>query len=407
MVRLDGHIGEWVLKLYRVGPNSPQGQHLISLVGYLQQQAELGRQPVLVLPHHAVIDERADRVGCLMPAARGEPLDGDTCIRLYTHPQGLIARLKAAARLAAAVAALHRHGIVHADLTAPNVLVEVTAAQPALLDIDGGGVLASPLGPTYCPGLAPLVRGRPEGSFLAPELYRDSRACPSLASDRWSLAVLLHYLLFGGLDPFFYVDYFADVVDPGVSWPPEGPHTGTRRRWVEFHLAERNRLGPLLLHLFRGAFNRPDGTARAFSLRPSADNWADVLELSARWVLRCPSCKEELVALKRTHCPFCGAQLPHPQVWTKRGGLVLKEEKIILGRDVGFTDAAGHHEVARFSRRGNKVLLFPRVPMRDLARGRDHTPQDPHPIEIGRGRHAFGLWSRDGRQRAEIRIYVP
>jgi len=401
--RFNGRFTAAVLKLYRVGPASPVGRHLVALVAYLQGCPELRTHSVLVLPQHVLIDADEGRVGCLMPLALGEPLTVDTYIRLYEHPQSLTTRLRVAARLAEAVAALHRHGVVHADLTEPNVLLEMSAAKPALLDVDGGGVLDSPLGPKYRIGLAPLVRGRPEPSFLAPELCLDAGAMPSLATDRWSLAVLLHRLLFGGLDPYFFVAFYADVVDPGVAWPPQpGVAAG---KGVSFHKEESKRLGYPVLRLFRSAFNRMNGLARSPALRPSAEDWARTLEVSARWVLRCSRCRETVVALERIRCPFCGARLPHMQVWTQRRCIVVSRDgQSLLGRDVGFTDRGGCYPVVAFSRRGEKVLILPQVPMQDPRRRRDYGPQAP--IEVGRGHHTFRLRSRSGRQRAEIRIQV-
>lgn len=398
--RFNSRFTSAVLKLYRVGVETPVGRHLVAMVAYLQGCSDLRSHSTLILPQHVLVDEQAGRVGCLMPLALGEELSTDAYRGLYEHPRSLVTRLRVAARLAEGVAALHRHGVVHADLTEPNVRVEMTTAKPVLLDVDGGGVLASSLGPAYRTGLAPLVRGRPEPSFLAPELCLDGSALPSLASDRWSLAVLLHRLLFCGLDPYFFVEFFADVVDPGVAWPPEDPN-----KWVAFHRTERQRLGPRLLRLFCSVFNRTNGAARSPALRPSAEEWAHSLEVCTHWVLCCPRCRETVVALERTHCPFCDTRLPHAQVWTHRRCVVVdREGKSLLGRDVGFTDQRGRYPVVAFSRRGERMLLLPRVPMQDLQRRQDYAPQVP--IEVERGRHAFRLYSRDGRQQAEIRVQV-
>lgn len=408
--RLDGYQGSWVLKLYRTSLQSSAGRHLAGVVEYLSQRLNGHEHPALSLPRHVVVTERDGRVGCLMPEAAGEPLSDPLYEHLYQDCRGLSARLQVATWLAQGVAALHRHRFVHADLTEPNTFIDPSALRLTLVDIDGGGVLNTPLSSVYQPRMAPLVRGHFDGSCLAPELVADSSRLPDLASDRWSLAVLLHRILCAGLDPFFFVRAYGEVVNLGANWPPDGRHQRSSSAWLHFHWVELQRLGEGLTRLFRAVFNVPGAhNPQAFTLplRPSAEEWARVLDIARRWVLRCPKCGEETVAVRRAICPFCQSQLPHAEVFIPGNKVILDREGIsFLGRDLGFTDREGRYEVLSFRRDGRRILLLSQGDLR-VARPALWSRSVETPFILDSGRHSLKLKSLSGRQEVEIAVYVP
>lgn len=390
----------WVLKRY----HSPASrEHLLGFTRYVQRYPDLHDREHLSLPE-IVVEDEGGHLGCLMPRLEGEPLDAGDRVYDAIHRLGLAGRLRLAAGLAGLCARLHRHGVVAADLSEPNVLVDVQDQEVRLLDLEGGGVLSSALGPDYRPELAPLVRGRFERSFLAPELVLDEDCLPSLESDRWSLTVLLHYLLFAGLDPYFTEPTFTEIAANPVHWPPSGNADPALPGWSAFHDSERRRLGALLTRRFRAAFDGPSRHGWTPRTRPSAAAWSRDLSIAAHWVLTCATCGEEFVGLRVGHCPFCRSAIQHPTLWTDHTGLTLDQEGVRLtSRDLGFSEQGEHHELARFGRQEGALILSPLTRMRDLTHGQDVGPGDP-PLMLHAGQFQFEVASRDPGCTARFRI---
>jgi serine/threonine protein phosphatase PrpC len=219
-------------------------------------KADIGAEPVLRLaflreawiaarlssPFVAeVIEDATDRRASLytvMPFYAGETLEA----RLARFP--VISRVEGlgiAARLAKAVATLHRAGVVHRDIKPDNVLLTV-----------GGGLRLLDLGVALAPDMAEFptedVPGTP--SYMAPELFAGGVA--DQRSDQYALAVTV-YRSFTRAYPYGEIEPFTR---PRFAHPPT----------------------PLLVH-------RPDLPAwldqvlrRALAARPD-DRFADVIEL--------------------------------------------------------------------------------------------------------------------------------
>ncbi len=97
----------------------------------------------------------------------------------------------AATRLAEAVAAVHECGFVVGDVSGANVLVD-SEGFCNLIDVDSFGVVA--------PGGAMILKpGFATSNFFAPELPAEG---PSLATDRFSLGLIITQFLLGGMHPF-------------------------------------------------------------------------------------------------------------------------------------------------------------------------------------------------------------
>mgnify|MGYP000091243250 CR=1 FL=1 len=95
-------------------------------------------------------------------------------------------------QLALGVAVFHGLGIVHSDLTPPNLLV---GKGLTIIDYDGGGIL-------WRGGwrLKPLVAGR-----LADGLPNAPEGRPGKGFDRWWLAINAFILASKGVNPFFFL----------------------------------------------------------------------------------------------------------------------------------------------------------------------------------------------------------
>lgn len=99
---------------------------------------------------------------------------------------------------------LHSLTIVHADINAENLLVDMNRGMLYVIDLDGGAVAKEEA--------APVVIGKMDSEWLAPEIWVDLKNNKSpksninvkIYSDFWSTTCGIHYLLFG-VGPFFFI----------------------------------------------------------------------------------------------------------------------------------------------------------------------------------------------------------
>ena len=117
-------------------------------------------------------------------------------------------------KLAGALAAMHRRGVVHRNITPSNVLVD-GAGEPVLTDF---GLASLSVSGTYLP-----EPGREPTPFLAPEAYLPELMTPS--ADIFALGATL-YALLGGSDPRGGEPASAAVRRGGTTRPATG-HVGT------------------------------------------------------------------------------------------------------------------------------------------------------------------------------------
>ena len=144
------------------------------------------------------LDPPPERRSCLygvLPFYAGETLER----RLARRPQITLAGgLEVALKLAKAVAALHRAGIIHRDIKPENVMLE-----------PGGGLKLIDL------GVARLRQFEEEGavespgtpSYMAPELFAGTAADES--SDIFALGVTVYRMFTGGSYPYGEVEAFS------------------------------------------------------------------------------------------------------------------------------------------------------------------------------------------------------
>lgn len=134
-------------------------------------------------------------------------------------------RLKLAEDLLEGVYYLHENGIVHADLSPTNILVDDSATELTIIDIDGAGILDSKINGWK---RSPLVLGQARITGFPPpaEFWNDSVA---QQTDSWWVSMLTYYLLTSN-SPFFFLQ---EVTPPSLSklqelfrgdsmqgWPP-------------------------------------------------------------------------------------------------------------------------------------------------------------------------------------------
>lgn len=218
--------------------------------------------------------------------------------------------------IARAVRRLHQAGLAHSDLSPRNILVDPSAGQSAVIDIDS----------LVVPGIFPAdVLGTP--GYIAPEVLATiqlpiddpKRKKPSTATDAHALAVSIYeYLLLR-----------HPLRGPKVhstTSPEEDERLamGERALFIENPHDSSNRpsdlrtpytvLGPDLSKLVQRAFT--EGLHKP-GLRPSAMEWERALCRTWDLIVDCqnPSCPNKWFVFQPGNpaCPFCG---------TRRGGTV-------------------------------------------------------------------------------------
>jgi DNA-binding helix-hairpin-helix protein with protein kinase domain len=271
----------------------------------LQAMVELGTDELTSFaawPQGLVLDPRTGAaVGFLMPRVDAHreihALYGPTA-RKAAFPDASWAFLVRVARnLAAAFDAVHRHGHVIGDVNQGNVVVS-RKATVRLIDCDSFQV--THLGQTYpCRVGVPL--------FTPPELQgqRLDSVQRTHDHDRFGLAVLVFHLLFMGRHPF--AGRHRDRAVPVEAAIREGLFAfGQEARaqgWAPppFSLALEDVTRPVA-DLFERAFGRK---AAGGEPRPTAEEWARVLDaLEARLVL-CGDDPRHVHALAKGACPWC------------------------------------------------------------------------------------------------------
>jgi len=134
-------------------------------------------------------ERRGGRVGIWTEFVEGQTL---ASILENRGPLPVTEAIAVALQLCDALSAIHAAGLVHGDVKAQNVLRD-QSGRVVLVDLGTGRERVS---------VARSTSGPPAGTplYLAPELWRGEHA--TAASDIYSLAVLLYYLLTGGFPVF-------------------------------------------------------------------------------------------------------------------------------------------------------------------------------------------------------------
>ena len=222
-------------------------------------------------------------------------------LRLKNHPAMDWRHLHAIAKnLAITLDGLHGDGYVVGDINQKNVLVSKNV-QVTLVDTDsfqvkdqGGKLFHCPVGvPEYTP---PELQGVHLGSVERTEYH-----------DRFGLAVVLFQLLMEGVHPFTGVP-----VDPAFSATGEFylycikqgifPYQVGSKFVPPPHAPRFNTLNPSVQNLFLRCF--AIGLHLPTS-RPSAREWADVLEAAEKQLVQCKTHPSHWYSAHLSQCHWC------------------------------------------------------------------------------------------------------
>ncbi len=153
-----------------------------------------------------------------------DPLGTEEC-SISTGQADEPARLKLAKELLEGIQYLHTNGIVHADLSPTNILVNDSVPELTIIDIDGAGILES-----RAKGwkMEPLVIGQARVTgFPPPAEFWDDKVFQQ--TDDWWATMLTYYILTSN-SPFFFLEevtppslYNLQQLFEGKSdegWPP-------------------------------------------------------------------------------------------------------------------------------------------------------------------------------------------
>ncbi|TCB99632.1 hypothetical protein E0H26_03480 [Micromonospora zingiberis] len=207
---------------------------------------------------------------------------------LTDDPAGHLARplwerLRLAASIATAVAALDEAGIVHGGINTASVLVDpgrpaavLTGAAPATV------------------GRADADRSQLLDGHLAPELYDRFGVHPEVTdavTDRWALAVVLHHAIFG-THPYWHLPDLAPATLEADRDGPDHSTEPTYQAYRDWRRAEFAALPTGLANLFRQVLRTGWKDRQA---RPTAATWAREL---GRWA---GPPQVDLLDVDRTH----------------------------------------------------------------------------------------------------------
>ncbi len=244
----------------------------------------------------------------------------------YQETGGLRRRLRICARAARAISLLHAKGLCYGDVSPQNVYVStaVTNDQVVLIDADNLRYASDPANKAlYTPG------------YGAPEVVKGLSMASSLA-DAHALAVTVFRML------TLAHPLIGDMVEEGEPELEERALRGDFP-WID-HLRDRANsssrgiardrvMSESMLRLAARVFG--EGLTVPTD-RPSAGEWADVLERAALNCVKCKACPATFLRTARS-CPWCGGvrtaylqgriRLWDPELAAGNGGYVLGPDR--------------------------------------------------------------------------------
>jgi len=238
---------------------------LAGLVGFLKNR-DLNTMELACVPHKLLENTSSGELALLMRLAPGSDLATSPEL---PNPSTLDARLSAAYHLARAVRRLHDNNVLIGDLATDNLVLDRENWAIYLIDVDRVG---------FDNEHPVAIFNDAKGEVAAPE-HRSGVAFTE-AMDRWSLAVLVHFLLTGSY-PMALFDLLQRYADPkleGIWPPPSDPRAAG-------HLSDVQLCGGPCANLFRLAFGI--GRLEQPSERPTARVWEQTLDDARRHVYEC------------------------------------------------------------------------------------------------------------------------
>jgi DNA-binding helix-hairpin-helix protein with protein kinase domain len=252
------------------------------------------------------------------------------------------ALMTAAWQLADGFLQLHSQGLCYQDISFGNIFFDPHTGDIRICDNDNVDVPGAPSGG---------VLGTPR--FMAPEVVRRGEASPSDHTDRYSLAVLLFYLLMGGhpldgareakircldvpaLEKLYGYDplYIFDPADPSNA-PVRGIHDNPLAFWSLYPAAVREHFE----RSFTEGLHYPNKRVRE-------SEWRKVFARARDSILYCASCQAEnfydaeaLRSAGGQSCWNCGKALTLPP------RIRIGNDVVLLNHDTRlYTHHVGHH----------------------------------------------------------------
>lgn len=346
-------------------------------------------QPEAVIVHPApgyLMRLLAD-MGPLQEVMSPPPAKVGSNARWYQETGGLRRRLRICARTARAISLLHAKGLCYGDVSPHNVYVSkaVVNDHVVLIDADNLRYACDPANRAlYTPG------------YGAPEVVKGLSMASSLA-DAHALAVTVFRVL------TLAHPLIGDMVEEGepeleeralrgdVPWI-DNPHD--RANASSRGIPRERVMSEATVRLAARTFGEG---LRAATSRPSAGEWADVLERAALNCVRCKACDSTFLRTARS-CPWCGGIRPlylqgrirlwDPAASEQKGGYVLGPDK----RDV---------VVASFVVMPDEGVVLDRSLVRDVSA---HQASQPC-LQVGFDGKRLSLACRDAA--SSMQVHVP
>ncbi|WP_017714323.1 protein kinase domain-containing protein [Prochlorothrix hollandica] len=224
----------------------------------------------------------------------------------YQSTGGLRRRLRICAELARTFVQIHQAGLCYVDLSLQNVLIFSDPQKINIRLIDPDNLIV--------PGTSlAQVLGTPW--FIAPELLTDDRL-PDYASDRWSLAVMIYYVLVLN-HPFMgdqVMEGEPELEDAALEGKlPFIDSSKDHQNASSYGLPRNKVLTTKLQRLFAQTFEQ--GIYDRWG-RPSAEDWLELLEAAADKTALCTKCNgtSYLPKIRQTTfvCDWCGQANKRP-----------------------------------------------------------------------------------------------
>jgi DNA-binding helix-hairpin-helix protein with protein kinase domain len=259
-------------------------------------------------------------MGQLSPYFPGKSLDEAVANPEFSFTQAV----GLAIALSHGVHVLHSRGIAHGDLHAENVLVRMngTVLEGGLIDFDNFAATGVP---------APQCVGH--NLYIPPEIRlamtNGGTPIPTIESDRFELAALLHEILL--------LKHFAAGNDATEAEFQNAMTSGIWLHGPEREITAGNAIGgypvtvldTTLNRLFRLSVSLDPGG------RPSAKTWQDALKDTLQKIYACPNCGgPSVIDTSKVTCPLCGNPYPVPTLIIGASGrkLALTSGSVTIGR---------------------------------------------------------------------------
>jgi DNA-binding helix-hairpin-helix protein with protein kinase domain len=271
-----------------------QFSHLRTLEGF-----PIAKPIAILAPPHIGYVMKLLSKQCPLKHLMTPPKDVASLLDWYHKTGGIKRRLRALRGAAAAIAMLHARGMCYGDVSPSNIFIDESPASDvvSLIDVDNLRYETTPAdGAIYTP------------LYGAPELVSGTTV-PSSMTDAHSLAILIFetlvmtHPLLGDMveqgDPDLETQACMGEL-PWIDHPTDASNRSSRgiteRKWV---------LSPKLRQLAAMAFGPGLKDVR---VRPTATEWAEVLDRAARNCLTCAAggCDAAFYLTERT-CPRCGS----------------------------------------------------------------------------------------------------